>query len=101
VWISAFTRRVRRAYAPGVLYLAEFYLPEDSVLSEVARRIVAGAAEAAASGADVSLADLIFVAADETCFALFTASAPDKVAAAGSLAGLVFDRVVTAEAARL
>jgi hypothetical protein len=84
-----------------VLFLAEFYLPEDSVLTEVARRMAAAAAEAAASGEGVSLVDLIFVAVDETCFALFMASSPDKVAEAGLLAGLIFDRVVTAEAARL
>jgi hypothetical protein len=101
VWISAFTWPAERAYAPAVLFLAEFYLPEDSVLTEVAQRMVAGAAETAASGAGVSLVDLIFVAADETCFALFTASSPVEVAEAGSLAGLTFDRVVTAEAARL
>jgi hypothetical protein len=101
VWSSAFTWPGGPAYAPAVLYLAEFYLPEDSVLTEVARAMVAGAAEAAAAGEAVSLIDLIFVAADETCFALFAASSPDTVAAAGSLAGLTFDRVVTAEAARL
>jgi hypothetical protein len=90
-----------------VLYLAEFYLPEDSVLSDVARRIAAGAAEtaetteAAKSGEVVCLVDLIFVAADETCFALFTAGSPATVAEAGRRAELTFDRVVTAEAVRL
>lgn len=101
MWFSAFTRPAGRAYAPAVLYLAEFYLPEDSVLTNVASQMVAGAAEAAASGEGVRLVDLIFVAADETCFALFTALTPAKVAEAGSLAGLTFDRVVAAEIARL
>lgn len=101
MWFSAFTRPGGRVYAPAVLYLAEFYLPEDSVLSEVARRMVAGAAEADAAGDGVSVVDLIFVAADETCFALYTAPSPAKVAEAGSMAGLIFDRVVIAETARL
>ena len=79
-----------------MLYLAEFYLPEHTALAAVARRARAGAARAAGSGADIRFVQAIFIPTDESCFAVYSAGSDQDVTAAGNLAGLVFDRIVTA-----
>ena len=75
-------------------YLAEFYLPGDADLAEVARR--ARLAGPPGAGLDASLIRLIFVLEDENCFAVYEAASAGDVLAAGRRAGLVFDRVVAA-----
>jgi hypothetical protein len=79
-----------------VLYLAEFYLPGSVRPADVADLARAGAAQAAQAGADVSLVQVIVVPQDESCFAIYRAGSADAVTVAGTLAGLVFDRVVAA-----
>jgi hypothetical protein len=76
-----------------VLYLAEFYLPEDASLPGVVRKARAGACRAEA---EVRFVRAIFVPRDESCFALYLAASADEVTAAGALAGLAFDRVLEA-----
>lgn len=80
-----------------MLYLAEFYLPAGSALAGVASRARAGGDQAARGGAQVRFVRAIFVPQDESCFALYQAGSAQDVTAAGHLAGLVFDRIVTAE----
>jgi hypothetical protein len=79
-----------------MLYLAEFYLPGGSSLDGVACRARAGAELAARAGARVSFVTAIFVPQDESCYALYRAGGAAEVTAAGSLAGLAFDRVTAA-----
>jgi hypothetical protein len=79
-----------------VVYLAEFYLPGEASLTELADRARAGAEQAARDGHDVGLVQVIFVPQDENCFAVYRAGSAADVALAGGLAGLDFDRVVSA-----
>ena len=79
-----------------MLYLAEFYLAEDTGLEGIALRAREGATGAASAGADIRFVQAIFVPQDESCFAIFRARSAHEVAAAGRLAGLVFDRIVPA-----
>jgi hypothetical protein len=76
-----------------VLFLAEFYLPGDTNLAEVADKARAGAEQAARTGATVSFVEAIFVAQDENCFAMYCARSAQEVTAAAAAAGLVLDRV--------
>jgi hypothetical protein len=76
-----------------MLYLAECYLPTGSTLAIVAGRARAAAEQAASSGAGVSFVEAIFLPADESCFLLYRAHRAADVTAAGSAAGLAFDRV--------
>jgi hypothetical protein len=79
-----------------MFYLAEFYLPAGASLADVAERARAGVAQAAGAGAQVSFVPAIFVPSDESCFVLYRAGSAVQVIAAGTEAGLVFDRVVEA-----
>ncbi|HTS96395.1 MAG TPA: hypothetical protein VMI33_07215 [Streptosporangiaceae bacterium] len=83
-----------------MLYLAEFYLPAGTTLASVAQRARAGAERAAGSGADISFVEAIFLPQDESCFVLYQAHRAADVTAAGSLAGLAFDRVTDAMVSR-
>jgi hypothetical protein len=76
-----------------VLFLAEFYLTGESALAAVVARARAGAARASALGPQVSFVQAIFVPGDETCFAVYCSLSAGQVRAAGSLAGLDFDRI--------
>jgi hypothetical protein len=96
MWFSAFRRGQAACDAAGMFFLAEFYLPACAVLASVGRRARAGAAAASAAGVPVHFVQAVFVPAEETCFALFEASAPAAVTAAGAAAGLEFDRVTPA-----
>jgi hypothetical protein len=82
-----------------VLFLAEFYLPGEASLAELAERVTAGAEQAHSDGREVRLIQVIFVPQDESCFAVYGAGSAADVALAGGLAGLDFDRVVPALAA--
>ncbi|MGI9007649.1 MAG: hypothetical protein ACR2FU_15870 [Streptosporangiaceae bacterium] len=77
-------------------YLAELYLPASTALAEVAGQARAGAEAAARTGARIRFLQAIFVPQDESCFVVYLASSPAEVSTAGSLAGLVFDRIVPA-----
>ena len=79
-----------------MLYLAEFYLPAGSTLADVVQRVRAGAEEAAGAGIDIAFVEAIFLPRDENCFVLYRALRETDVAAAGSLAGLAFERVTSA-----
>jgi hypothetical protein len=81
-----------------MFFLAEFYLPASAILADVAGRAAMGAAAAASAGAPIRLVQAVFVPSDETCFALYEAGSEADVTAAGSLAGLEFDRVAPARA---
>jgi hypothetical protein len=80
----------------AVRYLAELYTPASTALAEVAGKARAGAEQAAAGGAEIRFVQAIFVPQDESCFVLYQADTPDEVSTAGTLAGLVFDRIVPA-----
>ena len=76
-------------------YLAEFYLPGRGVdLADLARRARASAEQSSRSGPAVRFVSAIHAPEDESCFAIYDADSPAGVTAAGSLAGLVFDRIV-------
>ena len=76
-------------------YLAEFYLPSrDADLAMFASRALAAAEQASRAGPPVQFITAIHAVEDENCFVLYEAAAPTAVLAAGSLAGIVFDRVV-------
>ena len=79
-----------------MFFLAEFYLPAGGALADVAQRASAGAAAACTAGAPVRFVQAVFVPTEETCFALFEAPSAAAVSAAGSAAGLEFDRVTAA-----
>jgi hypothetical protein len=79
-----------------MLFLAEFYLPASAALADIARRAALGAAEAASAGTPIRLIQTVFVPSDEICFALYQAGSIADVTAAGSLAGLEFERVTAA-----
>jgi Protein of unknown function (DUF4242) len=96
VWFSAFTSVRSPAYPARVFYLAEFYLPGGTSLAGIAARARAGAQDAARTGADVRFVRAIFVPRDENCFVLYQASSAQAVSTAGTLAGLVFDRIAEA-----
>jgi hypothetical protein len=78
-----------------MLYLAELYLPRGASLADVALRARAGAG-AAGTGPPVRFVQAIFVPLDESCFVLYQAESAAAVAAAGTRAGLTFDRVAAA-----
>jgi hypothetical protein len=84
-----------------MLYLAEFYLPAGSALSSVAQRAHAGAEQVAGTGIDIAFVEAIFLPHDESCFVLYRAVRAADVTAAGSLAGLAFDRVTSAVISRV
>lgn len=96
MWISAFTPAAAAPRLRAVIYLAEFYLPGSATLAHTVSRARAGAEEAARAGAQVRFVQAIFVPQDESCFALYLAFSEQQVVTAGRLAGLVFDRVVSA-----
>lgn len=76
-------------------YLAEFYLPgRGSDIMALARRIRAMAEQANQTGAAVRFVNAIHAPDDESCFAIYESATAEAVMAAGSLAGIVFDRVV-------
>lgn len=76
-----------------MLYLAEFYLPAGSTLASIADRARAGAKQATGTEAGVTFVEAIFLPDDESCFVLYHARHAADVAAAGSAAGLDFERV--------
>ncbi len=76
-------------------YLAEFYLPDRGVnLAALAGRARVTAEQSSRAGPAVRFVSAIHAAEDESCFAIYDAESPAAVTAAGSLAGIVFDRVV-------
>jgi len=76
-------------------YLAEFYLPGCDVdLADLARRARVSAERFSRTGPAVRFVGAIHAPEDESCFAIYDADSPGGVTAAGSLAGIVFDRVV-------
>lgn len=77
-------------------YLAELYLPATTALAEVAGKARAGAEQAGRTGARIRFLQAIFVPQDESCFVLYLASSAADVSAAGTAAGLIFDRIVPA-----
>src|ERR1700680_4543655 len=79
-----------------MLFLAELYLPRGGSLADVARLARAGAAAAAGAGPEVRFVQAIFVPLDESCFVLYHAESAADVTAAGTRAGLNFDRVAAA-----
>jgi hypothetical protein len=81
---------------PKMLYLAEFYLPGEASLAELADRARAGAEQSTRDGCCVGFIQVIFVPQDENCFVVYCAGTSADVASAGGLAGLEFDRVVPA-----
>ena len=76
-------------------YLAEFYLPGDVDLADLTRHARA-AAEELSDGCAAHLWCAIHVRQDESCFAVYDADSADSVAAAGTLAGITFDRIAEA-----
>lgn len=75
-------------------YLAEFYLPARSgPITALARRARTAAEQANSAGPPVRFITAIHAPEDESCFAIYEAASPAAVAAAGALAGLMFDRV--------
>jgi hypothetical protein len=79
-----------------MFYLAEFYLPGGTTLARLVQRARAGAERTTRGGAEVAFVEAIFLPRDESCFALYRARSASDVIAAGSLAGLVFDRITDA-----
>jgi Nickel responsive protein SCO4226-like len=76
-------------------YLAEFYLPgHDADIVTLAHRIRAMAEQANQTGAAVRFVNAIHAPEDESCFAIYEAATAEAVMAAGSLAGIAFDRIV-------
>lgn len=82
-----------------MFFLAEFYLPASAPLAGIAQQARQGAAAASVEGAQIRFVHAIFVAQDETCFALFEARTAAAVSAAAAAAGLQFDRITAATAA--
>ncbi len=76
-------------------YLAEFYLPGDVDLADLTRQARL-AAEELSGGSSVRFRYAIHVREDESCFAVYDADSAESVAAAGTLAGLTFDRIAQA-----
>lgn len=83
-----------------MFYLAECYLPVGSTLASVASRARAGAKQATGPGADIVFVEAILLPEDESCFLLYQAHRTADVTAAGSAAGLDFDRVTDALVSR-
>jgi hypothetical protein len=79
-----------------MLYLAELYLPRGASLADVARLARAGADAAAGNEPPIRFIQAIFVPVDESCFMLYRAGSAAEVTAAGTRAGLTFDRVAAA-----
>ena len=79
-----------------MVYLAELYLPRGASLADVARLARAGVDSASAVGPPIRFLQAIFVPADESCFMLYQAESAADVTAAGTRAGLTFDRVAAA-----
>ena len=75
-------------------YLAEFYLPGNVDLADLTRQALVAAEQL--SGSAVRFRYAIHVREDESCFAVYDADSADAVAAAGTLAGLTFDRIARA-----
>jgi hypothetical protein len=80
-----------------MLYLAEFYLPGGSSLAGVAERARAGAEQVTGTGACAAFVEAIFLPQDESCFLIYQARDAADVTAAGTSAGLAFDRVTPAQ----
>jgi hypothetical protein len=59
-------------------------------------RARAAATDAASAGLQIRFIQAVFVPVDETCFALYQAGSVADVTAAGSRAGLEFDRIAAA-----
>lgn len=96
MWISAFTVGAPLPTLHNVLYLAEFYLPADTSLADLAARVRAGAQETARAGVDIHFVQAIFVPRDESCFALYQAGSAHAVVTAGIQSGLAYDSVAEA-----
>ena len=79
-----------------MLYLAELYLPRGASLADVARQARAGVEGATGTGPPIRFVQAIFVPLDESCFVLYQAGSAADVTAAGTRAGLTFDRVAPA-----
>jgi hypothetical protein len=76
-------------------YLGEFYQPDhEADLADLARHASDGAEHASRTGLPVRFVHVIHAPADESCFALYEAESMAAVEAAGSLAGITFDRIV-------
>lgn len=76
-------------------YLAEFYFPGRGVdLAALAARARVTAEQSSRAGPAVRFVSAIHAPGDESCFAIYDADSPAAVTAAGSLAGIMFDRVV-------
>jgi Protein of unknown function (DUF4242) len=89
----------RRATVRSMLFLAEFYLPVNAPLADIAQQARQAAAAMSVKGAQIRFVQAIFIAQDETCFALFEAPTAAVVSAAAATAGLEFDRITAAMAA--
>lgn len=78
-------------------YLAEFYLPAGRVdLADLVRQARGAAEQASGAGPAVRLLYVVHAPPDEICFAVYDAASAAEVADAGTLAGIVFDRIVEA-----
>ena len=76
-------------------YLGEFYQPDhEADLADLAAQARAAAAAISQAGPAVRFVHVIHAPADESCFALYEADSMEAVQTAGSLAGIVFDRIV-------
>ena len=76
-------------------YLGEFYQPDhEADLDDLAAQAGNAAAAASRTGPAVRFVHVIHAPADESCFALYEADSVAAVEAAGSLAGIMFDRIV-------
>lgn len=75
-------------------YLAEFYLPEAGArLDELAARARAAAERLSAAGLTVAFVRAVHLVSDEICFAIYDAASAEATVAAGTAAGIAFDRV--------
>lgn len=93
MWTSTFRAGGLRRYRSAMLFLAELYLPAGSSLASITERARSGVAQAAAAGTRVLFLQAIHLPRDESCFILYQARDASDVAAAGSFAGLAFDRI--------
>jgi hypothetical protein len=76
-------------------YLGEFYQPDHKAdLGDLAAQPKDAAAAASKTGPAVHFVHVIHAPGDESCFALYEADSMAAAEAAGSLAGITFDRIV-------
>ena len=87
---------------PSMRYLAELYLPNRQTdLQVLAARAHGAAEQASRAGPPVQFITAIHAVEDENCFMIYEAATAAAVVAAGSLAGILFDRVVSVTTAGL